>query len=124
MIRPGAVGLAIVTAVVVAGTAGAGTRATTTVTIKTQNGDFWGYVDSPRPLKCADGRKIVLFKQVGAEQDPSVDQKVASDTASLNGDRYMWSTGNTGQSGKFYARAGRTINCKADTSPTVRSVKQ
>jgi len=124
MIRPGAVGLAIVTAVVVAGTAGAGTRATTTVTIKTQNGDFWGYVDSPRPLKCADGRKIVLFKQVGAEQDPSVDQKVANDTASLNGDRYMWSTGNTGQSGKFYARAGRTINCKADTSPTVRSVKQ
>lgn len=123
MLRPGAVALAVATALVMTGTAGAGTRAATTVTIKTQNGDFWGYVDSPRPLKCAEERKIVLFKQVGAEQDPSVDQKVASDTASLNGDRYMWSTGNTGLSGKFYARAGRTLNCKADNSPTVRSVK-
>jgi len=113
-------------AVSIAGTvtAGAGTvRAETTVTIRTENGDFWGFVSSPRPLKCAEGRKIVLFKQVGAEQDPRVDQRIADDTASLNGDRYEWSTGNTGKFGKFYARAGKTDDCKGDTSKTVRSVR-
>ena len=114
---------AVIGAVSVAGTvtAGAGDRAETTVTIRTQNGDFWGYVDSPRPLKCADGRKVVLFKQVGSEQDPSVDSRIASDTASLSGDRYEWNTGNTGMFGKFYARVGKTVDCKGDTSKTVRS---
>ena len=113
-------------AVSVAGTvsAGAGTeRAETTVTIRTENGDFWGYVTSPRPRRCAEGRKIVLFKQVGAEQDPRVDERIASDTASLNGDRYEWNTGNTGRFGKFYARAGKTEDCKGDTSKTIRSVR-
>lgn len=113
-------------AVSIAGTVSAGAgavRAETTVTIRTDNGDFSGFVSSPRPLKCAEGRKIVLFKQVGPEQDPRVDQRIASDTASLNGDRYEWSTGNTGKFGKFYARAGKTDNCKGDTSKTIRSVR-
>lgn len=113
-------------AVSIAGTvsAGAGTeRAETTVTIRTDSGDFWGFVSSPRPKRCAEGRTIVLFKQVGPEQDPRVDERIASDTASLNGDRYEWSTGNTGRFGKFYARAGKTVDCKGDTSKTIRSVR-
>jgi hypothetical protein len=104
-------------------TATASTRADTTVTIKTQNGDFWGYVSSPRPLRCAKGRKVILFKQVGTEQSPSTDPKMGSDTAELNGDRYRWDTGNSGLFGKYYARAPRTELCKADSSPTVRSVR-
>lgn len=108
----------------IAGPANAGTRVATTVTIKTANGDFWGRVDSPRPKLCARNRKIVVFKQLGAVQDPSVDQKIASDIASLSGDRYEWNTGNTGaMNGKYYARAGRTTYCKAATSETVRSVR-
>jgi hypothetical protein len=103
------------------GEAAAGTRADTTVTIRTDNGDFWGFVSSPRPLRCADGRKVVLFKQTGPEQDPSTDDRIASDTASLNGDRYEWNTGNTGMFGRFYARVGRTEECKGDTSQTIRS---
>jgi len=107
-----------------AGAASAGTVAETTVTIKTANGDFWGTVDSSRPRMCARNRKIVVFKQLGAVQDPSVDERIASDIASLSGDRYEWSTGNTGASnGKYYARAGRTTYCKADSSKTVRSVR-
>lgn len=101
----------------------AGTRASTTVTIQTENGDFWGTVSSPRPRRCAKDRKIVLYKQLGTEQHPSSDEKVASDTASWSGDGFEWATGNTGMSGKFYARAKRTEFCKADSSPTVRSVK-
>jgi hypothetical protein len=99
----------------------AGERAETTVTIKTENGDFWGFVSSPRPRLCADERKVVLFKQVGSEQDPRVDERIASDTASLDGDRAEWNTGNTGVFGKFYARIGKTEDCKGDTSKTVRS---
>ena len=36
-------------------------------------------------------------------------------------DDYRWSTGNTGMTGKFYARAARTADCKPDTSRTVRA---
>lgn len=120
---PSAIAIAVLGAVSVAGTvtAGAGDRADTTVTIRTENGDFWGTVSSPRPRKCAEDRKVVLFKQVGTEQDPSVDERIASDNASLNGDRYEWNTGNTGVFGKFYARVGRTEDCKGDTSKTIRS---
>ncbi len=113
--------LGVVMALTSVGTAG--TRADTTVTIKTKNGDFWGYVKSTRPFKCAKNRTIVLFKQVGSTQAPKVDQKIASDTASLVAGRYMWSTGNTGMYGKFYARAKRTTYCKADNTDTVRSVR-
>ncbi len=116
-------GLTIVGLLSVAGIANAGTVADTRVTIHTQNGDFWGAVFSSRPLRCARDRKIVLFKQLGAEQSPSTDDRVASDLASLNGDRYEWNTGNTGMFGRFYARAGKTPDCRADSSETVRSTR-
>lgn len=105
-----------------AGTASAGAaRSDSTVTIKTENGDFWGQVKSSRPGKCAAERKVVVFKQVGDRQNPSRDKPLASDTASLSGDRYEWNTGNTGLRGKFYARISRTAECQSDTSETVRA---
>lgn len=116
-----AAALAVFGAVSVTGIAGAATDAETKVTIKEQSGDFSGTVRSPRPMRCAEGRKVVLFKQKGRQQRPDRDNKVANDTASLNGDRYEWSTGNTGLSGKFYARAAKTSQCKADSSETVRA---
>jgi hypothetical protein len=73
--------------------------------------------------RCADGRKIVLYKQKGDEQSPSDDTKIGMDTAEKSGDRYVWSTGNTGIYGKIYARAGRTEGCKADTSPTIKTTR-
>jgi len=115
------VGLMVVGLVSVSGIASAGPLIETTVTIKTQNGDFWGTVASPRPKLCARERKVVVFKQLGAEQNPANDQKIANDTASLSGGKYKWNTGNTGaMNGKYYARVGRTTSCKADTSETVK----
>ena len=74
------------------------------------------------PSHCADGRKVILYRLLGDSPDPSNDRKIASDTASANGDAYMWSTGNTGQRhGKFYARVKRTDFCAADLSPVVRA---
>jgi hypothetical protein len=115
------IGLMVVGLVSVSGIASAGTAIETTVTIKTQNGDFWGRVVSPRPKLCAKDRKVVVFKQLGAEQHPATDQKIANDTASLSGGVYKWNTGNTGaMNGRYYARVGRTTSCKADTSETVK----
>jgi hypothetical protein len=109
-------------AVSVAGTvtAGAGQKADTIVTIKAEGTDLSGVVKSPRPKKCAKDRKVTVFKQKGASQNPAVDEKIASDTASLNGDRYEWNTGNTGLTGRFYARVGPTEFCKKDTSRTIK----
>jgi hypothetical protein len=122
-VLPIAVVLAVVGSMLLAGAANAGTLIDTTVTIKTQNGDFWGTVDSPRPRLCARNRKVVLFKQLGDVQDPANDERIAMDTASLSGSRYEWNTGNTHIFGKYYARVGRTDSCKADTSKTVRSTR-
>jgi hypothetical protein len=106
------------TAVAVTGTAGAASLSSTQVTIKNPGGqgDFYGKVKSSNP-DCVSGRKVVVFKQLGATQDRSVDQKIASDTADAAGN---WSVGNTGQkSGHFYAKAAKTSECKAATSPTI-----
>ena len=115
------VALAVCGAVAVTGVAGAGQRAETKVTIQVEGRDFSGKVKSPRLHKCADNRKVKLYKQKGPEQNPRTEEVVASDISELNGDHGEWSTGNTGQSGKFYARAGRTPGCKADASRTLHT---
>jgi hypothetical protein len=100
-------------ALAIPGVATADHHATTTVTIK-GSGDIYGYVKSPKPRNCAKDRKIRVFKQ-----KPGKDEVVASDNAEKSGDRYMWSVGQPGVSGKIYARAGKTADCKADTSKTI-----
>ena len=45
-------------------TAGGG-DAETTVTIKAEGTDLSGVVKSPRPNRCADDRKVIVFKQRG-----------------------------------------------------------
>ncbi len=115
------VALAVCGAVALTGIAGAGQAAKTRVTIKVEGRDFSGKVKSPRLHKCADNRKVKLYKQQGPEQNPRTEEVVASDTSELNGDHGEWSTGNTGLSGKFYARAGKKPGCKADASRTLHT---
>jgi hypothetical protein len=47
-------------------------------------------------------------------------ERIGTDNASLNGDRYQWSLGNTGLTGRFYAKAPRTPDCEGDKSKTIR----
>jgi hypothetical protein len=95
--------------------------AETKVTIKVQGtGDFSGTLKSSK-TKCANHRKVVLFKQKGQEQKPSTDKRVGMDTSERSGDKFEWNMGNTGLRGKFYARAGKIPGCKTGTSKTVRS---
>ena len=100
---------------------GAAGDAKTTVTIKAQGTDLSGTVSSPKPLKCAAGRHVVVFKQKGTRGGGD-DTKFASDNASLTG-TYEWSTGNTGTPGRFYAVVRHIAGCKADSSPTIRAVR-
>jgi hypothetical protein len=115
--------LTLTAVLAIGGVAGARALGDTTVTIRAEGSDYFGTVRSNRPARCADGRKIVLYKQKGTEQSPSSDTKIGMDTAEQQGDRYVWATGNTGIYGKIYARAGRTESCKADTSPTIKTVR-
>ena len=64
---------------------------------------------------------VILYKlRGGGSPDPRTDKKILTDTASLNGARYMWSTGNTGEeNGRFYARVKRTDECRGDLSRVV-----
>ncbi len=96
------------------GIAGADVVAETTVTIKAEGRDLFGYVKSPSPLRCADDRIVKVFK---VTQDGN--QLIGTDNASLNGDRYMWSLGNTGLRGKFFAKAPRIDGCEGDKSETI-----
>jgi hypothetical protein len=112
-----AIGLATLTH---AASAEASRRAPTTLTITAQGLDLSGKVRSPR-LGCLAGRNIRLYKQVGRVQDPSVDMRIATDTSERRGNVGVWSTGNTGIAGRFYVRTGRTLNCRAGTSDTIRA---
>jgi hypothetical protein len=120
-IRAALVALAVsVTAFAAVATAEAGGKAETKVNIKGHEGDYYGYVKSSDEDNCAYERKVKVFKQLGSHQDPKHDLKIGTDYAEYDGDRYMWSIGNSGyKHGKFYAKAGKTDYCKGDYSKTI-----
>ena len=102
---------------VLAGTAQAATP--TEVTIKGENGDYYGYVKSS-DSDCESNRKVNVYKVLGSSPDRQNDQKIGSDIAQPNGPDGMWSIGNSGyKKGKFYAHAPKTSECKGDTSPVI-----
>jgi hypothetical protein len=120
-LRAPLVALAVaVTAFGAVASAQAGGKSDTKVSIKGHEGDYYGYVKSSDAEHCANGRKVKVFKQLGSSQDPKHDQKIGTDTAEPNGERYMWSIGNSGyKHGSFYAKVGKTSLCKGDTSKTI-----
>jgi len=100
-------------------TANAAGKAETKVSIKGEGGDYYGYVKSS-DSDCANGRKVKVFKQLGSDQNPKSDLKIGTDTAQPNGTKYMWAIGNSGyKHGKFYAKVGKTSECKGATSKTI-----
>ena len=96
-------------------------RTPTTVTIQARGTDLSGTVRST-DTTCADGRLVILVKQIGTRGGGD-DVRFSTDDASLQGSTYTWSTGNTGTPGRFYAKVRRTATCGFDTSATVRAVR-
>lgn len=116
----------VVLAVVIAGlsstaSAGGPPPANTTVTIRAQGTDLSGVVSSPAPVRCAQNRKVHVYKQIGTRGGGN-DVHIASDNASLQGSTYRWSTGNTGQAGRFYSKVFPKPGCRGDTSVTIEVV--
>ncbi len=93
----------------------------TRVTIQGGGGEYFGYVKSHK-LKCKNGRKVKLYKQLGSKPHPRTDKFINSDIAQANGNGYQWNTGSTGvHRGKVYAHVGRIPGCLPDNSKTIRA---
>jgi hypothetical protein len=118
----GALAASAGSAIVLLGPAGSAVApATSTVTIQADGTDLSGTVMSPRTA-CKDGRKVIVIKQIGTRGGGD-DIRFASDTAELQDGIGVWSTGNTGTPGRFYAKVKKTDLCKRDTSPTIRATR-
>ena len=115
-----AVAVAACGVVALTGIAVAGEAAKTRVTIHA-DGEVYGKVKSPRLNRCADDRRVKVYRQRGNEQNPGSEEVVGRDTSELQGNHGAWSIGNPGlSSGKYYARAGKKPGCKADASKTIQ----
>jgi len=115
------VGLATAAAVLVSAPSSQGLdRASNTVTIQAEGTDLSGTVTSKRKA-CKDERKVVLFRQIGTKGGDD-DVKSGVDTTELQDGVGVWSTGNTGTPGRYYAKIKRTELCKRAVSDTVRAV--
>ncbi len=119
-VRTALAALAIsVTAFAGVASAQAGGKADTKVSIKGDNGDYYGYVKSSNH-DCELNRTVKVFKMLGSSPAPKTDLKIGTDTAQPNGPDSMWSIGNSGyKSGKFYAKVGKTSLCKGATSKVI-----
>ncbi|GEM_PF-2513142 len=114
-----ALAIAACVALAAGGTALGRGAAKTQVTIHYNGDGFQGRVKSGRH-KCVADRKVIVYKQKGAEPDRSVDRQWSSDTTGGDG---HWSDGNSGPGkGKYYAFAKRKPGCRRGLSETIRVV--
>ncbi len=99
----------------------AGEPAPTKVTIVPENDGFYGYVKSPKENKCANGRKVILLKQLGESQNPA--RRPEDRHRHRPGQRrrlHVVHRQHRPQKGRFYARAKKTPDCQADNSKSVK----
>ncbi len=119
----GLAGLAALAGGIAGGAGGAGgpaqaahaRAAAVTVTITADGTDMSGEVRSARPARCAAERTVNLFRLVRGEPHLWV-----SDTTSLVAGRWVWSSGNTGTEGRFFAKVPAKPGCRGDVSPAIR----
>ena len=104
------------------GGASAAAPATVSVTIKAEQVDLSGTVSSTKPAKCAANRTVFVFEQIGGRGGGN-DKKRFSDTTEQQGGKFVWSTGNTGEEGFFYAVIPAKPGCKGAASKTVHAVR-
>ena len=90
-------------------------KADVIVTITAEGTDMSGVVTSTASATCAADRTVKIFKLIKGES-----HLFTADTTDLQGGKYVWSTGNTGQAGRFFAKVGGTPDCQSDVSPTIR----
>jgi hypothetical protein len=77
-----------------------------------------GFVFSPKPRQCADGRTVNLFRQKGKKQNPKRDIKVAKTQAARRSNgKYRWEVSlHRPRPGDYYAQVPASAICQADNS--------
>ena len=78
---------------------------------------IYGRVKSPE-AECVRHRSVAVFRQKGADPDLSKDKKVGSDRTNRTG-RWRFTPRHGLPKGKYYAHAKRTPRCKAGFSRTI-----
>jgi hypothetical protein len=86
-----------------------------------RGGTFKGFVFSPKPGACADGRTVKLFRKLGKGKHPKRDNKVAETQAqSYSHGRFKWAVvPSRPHPGAFYARVPANPTCQGDNSKTL-----
>ena len=91
----------------------------TKVTIKGENGDYYGKVKSS-DSDCESDRTVKVYEMLGSSPSPKTDNLIGTDTAQPNGPDGMWSIGNSGyKDGSFYAKVKKTSECGGDLSKVI-----
>ena len=100
--------------------AGASAGVLATVSIKHEQGGFFGVVKSSK-ASCEAGRKVKLFRLKGNGYDPKNDKLIGSDVAQPNGPNSEWSVQTNAKKGDYYAFAPRkrSAGCKKSFSKVV-----
>ena len=120
-LRGVAVLLGVATTLAVPGVAGAA-RSGVTIHHKGRF-NFYGYVFSPDPNRCARFRGVRLMKQVGKDRNPRRDIKVSGNAANekAGSNKYKWHANEPDfRHGRFYAVVGKIPGCQRDSSRTIR----
>lgn len=96
-----------------AASARAGAGAGTKLTIQIWHGGVFGYVESPKPGACAQGRSIGVLMRQGQQS-----KRIGTATARLRDGRYQWSI-KTKSSGELFAMMRRRPGCRGATSDSI-----
>ena len=88
------------------------------LTIESAPGGVFGLVKTPDPKTCANGRKVVVFQQLGDTPDAGDPRVGSGRAAETEPGAYQWSV-NLKSSAAFYARTAAKPGCPAAQSDVV-----
>ena len=97
-----------------------GKTAATTVTIENWPGGLTGKVRSPNSARCAEGRRVVVYRVRGAKPGLKQDERVGATRAKGAVGEFGW-TVESEADGRFYAQAKAKKGCKAARSAVLGS---
>jgi hypothetical protein len=92
--------------------------ASSRVTIQSWPHGVFGYVTKPTSRRCADHRRVAVFKQRGKGHHPRRDKRIATVRAQRSHGLFQWSA-RTHKAGKLYAKARRKRGCHTAFSKTI-----
>ena len=105
--------------------------ARTGVTIHQRGSSLYGFVFSPKPDRCAKGRKVRLLKEKGKHQHPSRDRRIGSTsahevTSGPHKGKFKWEIEipSSVENAKLYALAPKRSGCHRDTSETINVTRR